>query len=67
MLNDRVYKFSYEGPVRSLDGIVSSRWMGETYATSEARARSNLVYQYKKEHGLDVSAKITLTGKIEMK
>lgn len=67
MLNDRVYKWSYEGPVKSFDGFVSSRWKGETYATSEARARSNLVYQYKKEHGLDVSAKITLTGKIEMK
>ena len=59
-------QYSYEGPVRSFDNIVSSRWKGQTHATSEAKARSNLIYQYKREHGLSASTKITLTGKISL-
>lgn len=66
MLNMPVYHFSYEGPVRSFDRIRSSRWKGETYATSEEKARSNLIHQYKMEHGLEVFTRISLVNEIKM-
>lgn len=58
-------KYTYNGPVRMYENVLTSHWKAETVAESEAKARSNLVYQYKKTHGLDMFAKITLTGKIE--
>lgn len=59
-----MFLYIYEGPVKSFDDILSDRWIGSTYAESNEKARSNLAYQYKKAHGLDRSANITLTGKI---
>jgi len=38
--------------------------MGETYASSERKARSNLVYQYKKSHGRLPLSRITFPGKV---
>lgn len=58
-------KYAYDGPVRMYENVLTSHWKAETVAESEAKARSNLTYQYKKAHGLDRSTKITLTGKIE--
>lgn len=58
--------YSYYGPVLEFDRIVANRWSGETYATSEAKARSNLAYQFKKETGRVPRTKITLPGKIEV-
>lgn len=58
-------KYTYNGPVRMYENILTSHWKAETVAESEAKARSNLAYQYKKAYGLDRSTKITLTGKIE--
>ena len=57
-------KYAYDGPVRMYENVLTSHWKAETVAESEAKARSNLAYQYKKAHGLDRSANITLTGKI---
>lgn len=58
-------KYAYDGPVRMYENVLTSHWKAETVAESEAKARSNLAYQYKKAHGLDRSTKIILTGKIE--
>ena len=58
-------KYAYDGPVRMYENFLTFHWKAETFAESEAKARSNLAYQYKKAHGLDQSTKITLTGKIE--
>ena len=58
--------YTYEGPVRSFDDIRANRWKGETYAVSEGKARVNLIYQYKREHGLSMNTKITLPGKIKL-
>lgn len=58
--------YTYEGPVRSFDDIRANRWHGETYAVSEGKARVNLIYQYKREHGLNMNTKITLSGKIKL-
>lgn len=56
--------YSYDGPVKEFDDIISSRWQATTYAVSEKKARSNLVYRYKKEHKKTPNAMIKLTGKI---
>lgn len=56
--------YSYSGPVLEFDRIVSNRWSAQTYATSEAKARSNLIFQFKKETGRAPRSKITLPGKI---
>lgn len=44
--------YSYTGPVTMFDRCVANYWKGETYASSEKKAKSNLVYQYKKQNGL---------------
>lgn len=57
-------QYRYEGPVKEFDRIISERWSGETWAVSEAKARSNLTYRYKKSTGRATSSKITLPGKL---
>lgn len=57
-------KYSYEGPVKEFDRVIATNWASTTYAQSEAKARSNLVYQFKKAYGKAASSKITLPGKI---
>lgn len=56
--------YSYDGPVLEFDKIVINHWRGQTYATSEAKARSNLAFQFKRETGRVPRTKITLPGKI---
>jgi hypothetical protein len=56
--------YSYDGPVLEFDKIISNRWQGQTYAPTEARARSNLAFQFKRITGRVPRTKITLPGKI---
>lgn len=56
--------YSYTGPVTMFDRCVTNYWKGETYASSEKKAKSNLVYQYKKQNGLMPGAKVSLPGKL---
>lgn len=56
--------YSYCGPVFSFDVCVKNRWEATTCAPTAAKARSNLTYRYKKEHGLAPSSKITLPGEL---
>lgn len=56
--------YSYEGPVLEFDKIVADRWQGQTRASSEAKARSNLAFQFKRDYGRVPRSKITLPGKI---
>lgn len=56
--------YSYNGPVLEFERIVANRWQGQTYATSEAKARCNLAFQFKKETGRVPRTRITLPGKI---
>lgn len=56
--------YSYDGAVLEFDKIVDNHWKGQTYAVSEAKARSNLAFQFKKETGRVPRSKITLPGKI---
>ena len=57
-------QYRYEGPVMSFDTCVRSNWTATTSAMSEKKAKSNLTYRYKREHGLLPSASIGLPGKI---
>ncbi len=56
--------YSYDGAVLEFDKIVANHWKSQTYATSEAKARSNLAFQFKRETGRVPRSKITLPGKI---
>ena len=56
--------YMYDGVVKQFGSIVSTRWQGKTFAASEKKAKSNLAYQYKKQHNLTPSSSITLPGKL---
>lgn len=56
--------YEYSGPVRQFGRIISDRWHGTTIATSEAKAKSNLTYQYKRQTGKIAGCKIELPGKV---
>lgn len=60
------YKYSYSGPVMEFDFLIAERWEGETMAVSEKKARTNLIYQFKKQFNKSPSSKITLPGKITL-
>ena len=59
-------QYRYCGPVKEFDDIINSRWDATTYAVTEAKAKSNLVYRHKREHGTAADSKITVTGKLEL-
>lgn len=59
-----MHLYTYCGPVLEFDKIIANYWHGQTYAVSEAKARSNLAYQFKKDNGRVPRSKITLPGKI---
>lgn len=56
--------YTYEGPVYEFENCINPQWSGSTYADSEFKARSNLSYQYKKQHKRSVSCKLRLPGKL---
>lgn len=57
-------QYQYDGPVMRFDDCVQHRWKATTVAPTEAKAKSNLAYRYKKENGLMPNTKITLPGKL---
>lgn len=57
-------KYVYDGPVLEFDRIVAEHWKGETMASTESKAKSNLAYQFKKAHKRTPATKITLPGKL---
>lgn len=59
-------KYQYDGPVLEFDRLVADHWKGETMASSEKKARSNLAYQYKKKNNRIASVKVKLPGEIKM-
>ena len=59
-----MHLYTYDGPVLEFDRIVANNWHGQTYAASEAKARTNLAYQFKRNNGKAPRCKITLPGKI---
>lgn len=60
------HKYVYNGTVWVFDECADVRWKGETSAVSKAKARANLTYQWKKEHGYALNAKVSLPDRIIM-
>ena len=60
------HKYVYDGPVMEFNTCVADHWRGETVATSESKAKSNLAYQYKKQNNRIAGTRVTLPGKIVM-
>ena len=58
-------KYFYDGPVLEFDKLIVERWKGETIASSENKARSNLAYQFKKNNHRVARTKIKLPGKLK--
>ena len=56
--------YSYDGPVFEFERIIANHWKASTYAETEAKARTNLAYQYKKQHGKVPRSKISVPGKL---
>lgn len=59
-------QYTYDGPVVEFDKCIANRWKASTYAISERKARSNFMYQFKKQHNRVANSKISLPGKIVM-
>ena len=60
-------KYEYSGPVMLFDKCIAYIKSAETIATSEAKARSNIAYRWKKENGYGPNQKITLRGNLVLK
>lgn len=56
--------YHYCGPVKEFENVINPKWEATTTAFSEKKARNNLVYRYKREHGKLPDTKITLPGKL---
>ena len=56
--------YVYKGAVMVFDRVIDPYWEAETTATSAKKAKSNLVFRYKKMNGLDPTAKVTLPGQV---
>lgn len=52
-------KYYYNGPVYYIDKYTGN-WSGETWATSDKKALSNLSYRYKTDHNLKPGTLIRL-------
>ena len=55
-------KWLYDGPVLEFNTCIANHWKGETFAPTEAKAKNNLAYQFKKNNRRVPSSKITLPG-----
>ena len=56
--------YAYSGPVELYGKVIDYHWEAETHATTSRKAKSNLAYRYKKEHGYAEKVVITLPGKL---
>ena len=63
---EEYHKYVYDGPVMAFGTLLADHWKGETMASSESKARSNLAYQFKRKNNRIAGARITLPGKIKM-
>lgn len=57
-------KYVYDGPVEAFGRCICRMWSGTTTAPTAEKAQSNLIFQFKKQHNIDVNRKIELVGKI---
>lgn len=60
-------EFIYSGIVLQFGVCVERNWNASTWAYNKKKALSNLIYRYKKDHNLNVKAKIELPGELTMR
>lgn len=65
-MQEKSFKYSYEGPVLEFGRVIANNWRATTFAPSEKKARSNLTYQFKKQFNKAPATKITLAGDINL-
>lgn len=53
-------RYIYKGVVYAFEKIVSRRWEAETRAVSPEKARSNLKYRFRNQHGYSKTVPIDL-------
>lgn len=58
-------RYVYDGPVMQFDRCIMNNWHGTTCASSQSKAKSNLIYQFKKQNNILPTAKIMLAGKVK--
>ena len=64
-MNNAYKRYTFAGSVKdSFSRIICHAWHGATYATSAAKALSNLSYQFKKSTGMTSYTRIQLDGNI---
>lgn len=64
-LNKRLY--AYSGPVMIFDRCVADRWSAETWAVSASKAKSNLIFRFKKENNLLAgTGGVKLVGNVQL-
>lgn len=54
--------YYYKGPVMEFGRCIENNWTGKTVAPTEAKARTNLAFQYKKATGRLPRTSISLPG-----
>lgn len=59
--------YEYDGPVVEDSTYHLRHWKASTVAPTESKARSNLIYRFKKEHNVFMGARISLPGKFTVK
>ena len=59
-------KYIYDGPVMEFNTCIDDHWKGETIAPTEKKARSNLIFQFKKNNQRIPGSKISLPGNLKM-
>lgn len=64
IVEKKVYK--YEGCVMLFKHVIKEKWIAYTRAPSEKKARSNLIFRFKKENGYMPTVKIYLPGKVTL-
>lgn len=58
-------KYVYDGPVMVFGKFVGN-WRGETIATSEGKAKSNLAYQFRKQNNRAANTVIDFPNKLKI-
>ena len=53
-------KYKYKGPIMGVDRCIQENWEAETMAVSARKAKSNLTYRWKKQHGYEATYPISL-------
>lgn len=63
-MNAMYHRYIFGGQVTVFGKLKTDYWYGETVATSAEKAKSNLIFQFKKENKLMQNSKVDLIGKI---